>query len=51
MSESLLNKVADLKTTNFTKKSLQHRGFPVNIAKFLRTSFFYCTPPIAGSVI
>ena len=38
--ESLLNKAADLKATNFTKKRLQHRGFPVNIAKFLRTPFF-----------
>ena len=38
--ESLLNKAADLKATKFTKKRLQDRGFPVNIAKFLRTPFF-----------
>ena len=37
--ESLFNKVAGLKACNFTKKSLQHRDFPVNIANFLRTSF------------
>ena len=28
-------KVADLKAYNFIKKRLQHRRFPVNIAKFL----------------
>ena len=38
--ESLLNKVASLKPCNFIKKRLQHRCFPVNIAKFLRTTFF-----------
>ena len=31
--ESLLNKVAGL-------RELQHRCFPVNIAKFLRTAYF-----------
>ena len=36
--ESLLNKVADLKTCNFIKRRLQHRCFPVKFAKFLRTS-------------
>ena len=25
---------------NFTKKEIQHRCFPVNFVKFLRTSFF-----------
>ena len=30
------NKVADLEACNFIKKRLQHRCFPVNIAKFLR---------------
>ena len=40
MLESLFNKVAGLKACNFIKKRLQHRCFPVNIAKFLRTSFF-----------
>ena len=38
--EFLFNKVAALKARNFIKKKLQHRCFPVNIAKFLRTSFF-----------
>ena len=38
-SESLFNKVAGLKAPNFIKKSLQHKFFPVNIAKFLRTLF------------
>ena len=32
-----LNKNAGLQSWNFIKKSLQHRLFPVNIAKFLRT--------------
>ena len=35
--ESLFNNVAGLKACNFIKKRLQHRCFPVNIAKFLRT--------------
>ena len=30
----------NLKAFNFTKKRPQHRCFPVNIAKFLRTAFF-----------
>ena len=33
------NKVACLKVCNFVKKRLQHRRFPVNIAKCLRTTF------------
>ena len=37
MLESLFNKVACQKACNFIKKRLQHRCFPVNIAKFLRT--------------
>ena len=37
MLESLFNKVAGLKVCNVIKKSLQHRCFPVNITKFLRT--------------
>ena len=36
--ESLSDKVADLKACNIIKKRLQHRCFPVNIAKSLRTS-------------
>ena len=31
------------------KKKLLHRCFPVNIAKFLRTPFFYRTPLVAVS--
>ena len=37
--ESLFNKVACLQA-NFIKKKLQHRCFPVNIAKFFKDSFF-----------
>ena len=33
--ESLFNKVTGPKTCNFIKKRLQHRCFPVNIAKLL----------------
>ena len=40
------NKIAVLKACNFIKKKLQHRCFPVNIAKFLRTAF-YRTPLLA----
>ena len=36
--ESLSNKVPGLQACNFIKKRLQHRCFPVNIAKRLRTS-------------
>ena len=35
--ESLFNKAAGLLTCNLIKKRLQHRCFPVNIAKFLKT--------------
>ena len=41
MLESLLNK--DLKACRFIKKRLQHRRFPMNYAKFLRTA------PVAAS--
>ena len=34
------NKVAGLQHSNFIKKRLQHRFFPVKIAKFLRTLYF-----------
>ena len=30
------------------KKKLWHKCFPVNFAKFLRTSFFYRTPLVAA---
>ena len=37
MLDSLFNKVAGFQDCNFIKRTLQHRYFPVNIAKFLRT--------------
>ena len=37
--ESLFNKIAGLKVSNFVKKKLQHRFIPVNIARFLTTAF------------
>ena len=37
--ESLLNKVKGLKVSKFMKERLQHRCFPVIVAKFLRTCF------------
>ena len=36
--ESRFDKVAGLKVCNFTKKRLQPRCFPANIAKFLRAA-------------
>ena len=36
--ESLFHEVADLQTSNFIKKMLQHRCFPV--ANFLRNTYF-----------
>ena len=38
--ESLFNKVVGLKACNFITKSFQRWCFPVNIAKFLRTTFW-----------
>ena len=37
--ESLFNKISGVKACNFTKKRLQHRRFPVNIAIFKSTNF------------
>ena len=37
MLESYFKKIAYLKVCNFLKKGAEHRCFPVNIAKFLRT--------------
>ena len=37
MLESPYNRLVGFKTCNFLKKNLQHRCFPVNIAKFFRT--------------
>ena len=39
----LFNKVAGLQDCKFIKKRYQHRCFPVNIAKFLRTAFLQNT--------
>ena len=49
MLESLFNTVACLKACNYIKKRLQHRGFPVNIGKLLRTAFFFRTFLVAAS--
>ena len=38
--ESLTNKIAGLMVCNFIKKRHQHKCFPVNIAKFLKTALF-----------
>ena len=38
--ESLFNKVVSLQACNFIKKRLQHRRFALNIAKFLRKTFY-----------
>ena len=40
MLEYFFNEVEDFQACNSIKKRLQHRSFPVNIAKFLRTAFF-----------
>ena len=37
MLESLFDKVAVLQPSNFIKERLQHRCFPLNITKFLKT--------------
>ena len=39
----------DSALVNFIKKRLQPRYFPVEFAKFLRTPFFYRSPPVAAS--
>ena len=48
MSESPFNRLAGFKICNFLKKRLQHRCFPVNIAKNLRTlqQAFFKGPPL-----
>ena len=43
------NKVAGLRPAILLKRRLWHRCFPMNFAKFLRTPFFYRTPPVAAS--
>ena len=49
MLESNFSKNANLNCWNFIKKKLQHRCFLVEFANFLRTPFFYRTPPLAAS--
>ena len=54
MLESFFNKVSGLQACIFIKKRLQRKCFPVNIAKFLRTSIlkyiferlllYFCNP-------
>ena len=38
--ESFFNNFSGPQVCNFINKKLQHRCFPVNITKFLRTTFF-----------
>ena len=49
--ESLFNKVTDLKACSFIKKMLQHKRFPVNIAKYLKTPTIriICKRPLLSS--
>ena len=48
--EVFFDKVTGPQGCNFIKKRLQHRCFPVKFSKYLRTPFFYRTPPVAASV-
>ena len=41
--ETLFNKVVALRPATLLKKSLLHRCFPMNFAKFLRTCFLHNT--------
>ena len=43
MLEPLFYQVAGLKSCNFIKKGLQHKCFPLKLAKFLRSSFLQNT--------
>ena len=45
---SLLNKVVGPEARNFIKNRLRNWCLPVNIAKFLKNSFFYRKPPVAA---
>ena len=49
LSQSVFNKVAALKAFDLIKKRLQHKYFPVDIVKFLRTVFFFRTSLVAAS--
>ena len=46
--ESLFNKVVGLEAYNFIKNRFRHTCLPVNIAKFLKNSFFYRKPPVVA---
>ena len=48
MLECLFNKVADPQACSVIKKRLQHRCFPVEFVKFLRTPFFNRAPPVTA---
>ena len=52
MLESLFNKVSGLQACIFIKKRLQHRCFPVNIAKFLKTPIlnYICEPLLISEI-
>ena len=41
MLEFLFNKVAAFQVCDFIKERLQHRYFPVNVQKILRTPMFF----------
>ena len=41
----------NLRSATVLKKSLWYRCFTVNSAKFLRTPFFYRTPPVSASEV
>ena len=43
-----LIKVAGIRAASLLKR-LQHRIFPINFAKILRTPFVHRTPPVAAS--
>ena len=45
----LFNKIAGLKPATLSKMRLQHRYFSADIAKILRTAFFYGISPMVGS--
>ena len=46
--EFLFNKVANLKDSSYIKRRLQHRCFPVNITKVLRTPILEHLPTTAS---
>ena len=43
------NSCVGLRPATLLKKRLQHRCFPVNFVKYLRTPFLYRTRPVAAS--